>query len=149
MPDHRQFVALLAPVGPWSKDQRRIVGDWGVRDRAPIFTPSGDVSGWFTGGGVSPAGLVGVGVLDRTGVYLAEHGHVLEMDLGGADLVGRYIADFDGVEFTGGAVTSAHLGTTPAWPDVWLRLDETVCAGCYAPAGTPHADTCDMAGATT
>lgn len=141
--DHRVFVAQLAPLDVWSEDGRRLVGDqWSVWASAPILEPTTrDPVGWLDRVAVTAAGLVAVGVLDQTGAYLADQGHVLEMDL---DAAGRMVARDEGIDFDGGTVIGAVLGTSPTWP-VWLHLDEQACPSCYAPVDVAHSRGCSVA----
>lgn len=144
MPDHREFVAQLAPLDVWSEDGRCLAGNqWGGRTRAPILEPlTRDVVGRIDRIAVTVAGLVGVGVLDPTGVYLARSGHVLEPQLAPGACLRRI---HGGIQYTDGMVASACLGLMPAWPDVWLRLDEQPCRTCTTPTGYAHATWCTVA----
>lgn len=118
------FVAKLAPIGELDDTGLRMLsagGQWSVRDGAPVVDVDVDQTpvGHITRVWVQDWALMAAGVIDPA-VDLTEvkpQVDLIRFDtmMGGAD---QTVTIFRSAE-----VAAIYLGTTPAFPSVWIRHD--------------------------
>lgn len=119
------FVARLAPIGEVDEVGLRMLsagGQWSVRDGAPVVDVDQTIVGHVTRVWVADWALMAAGVIDpavdltvlKPQVDLKRY----ETMMGGP---GQTVTIFRSAEIAG-----VYLGTTPAFPSVWIRHDSEV-----------------------